>query len=155
MGYDNQPIGTGPYRFKARRAGDSMTFEARPDWKNHWRVGAHWAKHDAFQEIVFKKVPEVATRVAMLRTGQADIAEITPEVVREVERAKLNTVKSADSYVPMVTFHGVWMPSKPGYDASLPWIKKEVRQALSLALNRKEIGEKFYFGTASPAPGPH
>lgn len=154
-GYEERPIGTGPYRFKARRAGDSMTFEVRPDWKTHWRVKDHWAKHGAFKEIVFRKVPEVATRVAMLRTGQADIVELTPEVVREVERAKLQIIRSPDSYVPMVTFHGVWLPTKPGYDASLPWLKKEVRQALSLALNRKEIGEKFYFGTAAPAAGPH
>jgi peptide/nickel transport system substrate-binding protein len=154
-GYEEHPLGSGPYRFKARRAGDSVSFEARSDWKTHWRVGADWTKHGAFKEIVFRKVPEVATRVAMLRTGEADIAELTPEVIREVERAKLPIVRSPDSYVPMVTFHGVWLPAKAGYDASLPWLKKEVRQALSLALNRKEIGEKFYFGSAAPAAGPH
>jgi len=154
-GYEEHPLGTGPYRFKARRAGDSVSFEARSDWKTHWRVGADWTKHGAFKEIVFRKIPEVATRVATLRTGEADIAELTPEVIREVERAKFPIVRSPDSYVPMVTFHGVWLPAKAGYDASLPWLKKEVRQALSLALNRKEIGEKFYFGTASPAAGPH
>src|SRR5262249_42663770 len=154
-GYEERPIGTGPYRFKARRAGDSVSFEARPDWKTHWRVGGLWTKQGAFQEIPCRKVPEVATRVAMLRTGQADIVELTPEVIREVERAKFQIVRSPDSYVPMVTFHGVWLPSKPGYDASLPWLKKEVRQALSLAMNRKEIAEKFYFGTAAPTAGPH
>ena len=154
-GYEEHPIGTGPYRFKSKRAGDSVTFEARPDWKNHWRVGAHWAKQGAFQEIVFKKVPEVATRVAMLRTGQVDIIEMTAEVVREVERANLQIVRSPDSYTPLVTFHGIWLSSKPGYDPSLPWLKKEVRQALSLALDRKQIGDKFYFGTASPTSGSH
>ena len=118
-GYEEHPIGTGPYRFKSRRAGDSVSFEARSDWKTHWRVSTHWAKHGAFKEIVFRKIPEVATRVATLRTGQADIAELTPEVIREVERAKFPIVRSPDSYVPMVTFHGVWLPSKPGYDASL------------------------------------
>jgi peptide/nickel transport system substrate-binding protein len=154
-GYDERPIGSGPYRLKAKRAGDSVSFEARPDWNTHWRVGAHWAKHGAFKEIVFRKIPEVATRVAVLRTGQADIAELTPEVIREVEQAKFPIVRSPDSYVPIVTFHGVWLPSKPGYDASLPWLKRNVRQALSLALNRKEVAEKFYVGTASPTTGPH
>ena len=154
-GYEERPMGTGPYRFSSRRAGDSVTFEIRGDWKSHWRVGSHWAKNGAFREIVFKKVPEVATRVAMLRTGQADIVELTPEVIREVDRAKFQIVRSPDSYVPLVTFHGVWLPSKPGYDASLPWVKKEVRQALSLALNRKENAEKFYFGSATPTAGPH
>ena len=154
-GYEEHPLGTGPYRFKGRRAGDSMSFEARSDWKSHWRVGAQWEKHGAFKDIVFRKIPEVATRVATLRTGQADIVELTPEVIREVERAKFPIVRSPDSYTPLVTFHGVWLPSKPGYDASLPWLKKDVRHALSLSLNRKEIGEKFYFGTAAPTPGPH
>src|SRR5262245_14503868 len=154
-GYEDHPLGTGPYRFSGRRAGDSVSFEIRGDWKTHWRGGPHWVKNGAFKEIVFKKVPEVATRVAMLRTGQADIVELTPEVIREVDRAKFQIVRSPDSYVPMVTFQGLWLPSKPGYDSSLPWIKREVRQALSLALNRKEIAEKFYFGTAAPAAGPH
>ena len=152
-GYDAQPLGTGPYVFKTRRAGDFIAFEARADWKNHWRVGEVWAKQGAFKEIVFRKVPEVATRVAMLRTGQADVGELTPEVVKEVEQAGLQLVRSPDSYVPCVTFHGAWLPSRPGYDASLPWVKKEVRQALSLAINRKEISDKFYFGTASPTGG--
>jgi peptide/nickel transport system substrate-binding protein len=154
-GFEESPIGSGPYRFKSRRPGDSITFETRPDWQNHWRVGAHWAANGAFQTIVFRKVPEVATRVAMLRTGQADIAEITPEVVREIERARLQIVRNADSYAPLVTFQGLWLPSRPGYDAGAAWQKKEVRQALSLAINRKEVGEKFYLGTASPTAGPH
>ncbi|PYQ00939.1 MAG: hypothetical protein DMF83_26895 [Acidobacteria bacterium] len=154
-GYDERPIGSGPYKLKAKRAGDAVTFEARADWRQHWRVGAEWARHGAFKEIIFRKIPEVATRVAVLRTGGADIAELTPEVMREVERAKFQIVRSPDSYVPLVTFHGIWLPSKPGYDASLPWLKKDVRQALSLALNRKEIGDKFYFGAAAPTAGPH
>ena len=40
-----------------------MSFEVRPDWKTHWRVGGPWTKQGAFQEITFRKVPEVATRV--------------------------------------------------------------------------------------------
>src|SRR5260370_26789201 len=87
-GYEEHPLGTGPYRFKARRAGDSVSFEARSDWKTHWRVGANWAKHGAFKEIVFRKIPEVATRVATLRTGEQDIADLTPELIREGERAE-------------------------------------------------------------------
>src|SRR5438445_440085 len=154
-GYDERPIGSGPYKLKAKRAGDAVTFEARADWRQHWRVGAEWARHGAFKEIIFRKIPEVATRVAVLRTGGADIAELTPEVMREVERAKFQIVRSPDSYVPLVTFHGIWLPSRRGYDASLPWLKKDVRQALSLALNRKEIGDKFYFGAAAPTAGPH
>lgn len=152
-GYDDTPLGTGPYVFKARRSGDSISFEARADWKDHWRVKEHWAKHGAFKEIVFRKAPEVATRVAMLRTGQADIVELVSEVVREVEGAGLQVVRSPESYAPAITFHGLWLPSRGSYDPSLPWMKKEVRQALSLAINRKEIAEKFYLGTASPAAG--
>lgn len=154
-GYDERPIGTGPYVFKARRAGDFISFEARPDWKTHWRVGEHWGKYGAFTEIVFKKVPEVATRVAMLRTGQADIIELTADLVKEVQQAGFTVVKSPESYIPTITFHGVWLRDRPAYDPTLPWVKREVRQALSLAINRKEIAEKFYFGTASPIGGQH
>src|SRR5262245_42039886 len=36
-GYEEHPLGTGPYRFKSRRAGDSMSFEERSGWQSHWR----------------------------------------------------------------------------------------------------------------------
>lgn len=152
-GYDQQPVGTGPYVLKARRAGDAISFTARADWQQHWRVQEPWRQHGAFKDIVFKKVPEVATRMAMLRTGEADIVEITAEVAQEVRGAGLTVVRSPDSYIPTVTFHGVWLPSRPTYDPNLPWLKPEVRQALSLAINRAEIAQQFYFDTASPTGG--
>ncbi|HRE00766.1 MAG TPA: ABC transporter substrate-binding protein, partial [Ilumatobacteraceae bacterium] len=63
-----QPVGTGPYVLKSQQRGSSMTFEALPE---HWRVVPE------FQTITLNLVPEETTRLANLRTGAADIVQLS------------------------------------------------------------------------------
>ncbi|MGH2652700.1 MAG: ABC transporter substrate-binding protein, partial [Actinomycetota bacterium] len=62
-----KPVGTGPYQFAEWRRGESMRYRALD---KHWRVVPQ------FKELVYRFVAEDATRVAMLRTGEADIIEL-------------------------------------------------------------------------------
>jgi ABC-type transport system substrate-binding protein len=43
-------------------------------------------------------------------------------------------------------FGGNYLPSAPNYDPSIPWTKREVRQALNLAINQKEIIDAIFLG---------
>ena len=45
--------------------------------ENHWRATPHWKR------LVFLKVPEPATRMAMLRPGSVDVIEIDALVLPE------------------------------------------------------------------------
>src|SRR5256712_7333607 len=65
-GAERQPIGTGPWKFVEHLRGDRIVYEAVD---NHWRATPH------FKRLVFLKVPEPATRMAMLRAGGADVIE--------------------------------------------------------------------------------
>src|SRR5215470_16968567 len=47
---------------------------------NHWRATPH------FKRLVFLKVPEPATRMAMLRAGSVDVIEIGGEYVEELKK---------------------------------------------------------------------
>jgi ABC-type transport system substrate-binding protein len=66
----DNPIGTGPYQVVECRQDDHLYVEARPDpWD-------YPAKTKSVQQIV---VPDPATRLAMMRTGQVDAADISPK----------------------------------------------------------------------------
>jgi len=69
---ERHPVGTGPWKFVEHVRGDRIVYEAV---ENHWRATPH------FKRLVFLKVPEPATRMAMLRAGSADVIEIGGEYV--------------------------------------------------------------------------
>jgi ABC-type transport system substrate-binding protein len=50
-------------------------------------VQNHWRKPPAIKEITFMEVPEEQSRLAMMQTGEADIAELGP--AKNIELAKL------------------------------------------------------------------
>ncbi len=59
--------GTGPYRVTSMVADDKLLMDAVP---NHWRETGF------VQSISVLEVPEQAARIAMLKTGEADIANV-------------------------------------------------------------------------------
>src|SRR5215813_15666154 len=71
--FRKKPIGSGPWKFVRSVPGDRVEFEA---------VGhAHWRGRPLFKSLHILQVPEEATRVAMVRTGEAAIASISPETM--------------------------------------------------------------------------
>ena len=76
-GADRHPVGTGPWKFVEHVRGDRLVYEAV---ENHWRTVPH------FKRLVFLKVPEPATRMAMLRAGSVDVIEIGGEYVEELQK---------------------------------------------------------------------
>src|SRR2546426_4122815 len=77
-GAERHPVGTGPWKFVEHVRGDRIVYEAM---EGHWRAVPH------FKRLVFLKVPEVATRMAMLRAGSADVVEISGANVGELKKA--------------------------------------------------------------------
>src|SRR5207302_4582609 len=64
-----QPAGTGPYVFKERLKSDHITMVRNP---------SYWGKKPSYQTQVYKVVPEAASREALVKAGQADIAYLPP-----------------------------------------------------------------------------
>jgi peptide/nickel transport system substrate-binding protein len=62
--FKNAPVGLGPYRFVSYQPGIELVLEAYPDY---------WRKTPAVKRLVFKSVPEPATRLAMLKQREADV----------------------------------------------------------------------------------
>jgi ABC-type transport system substrate-binding protein len=92
-----------------------------------------------------KSVPEGPARVAMLKTGEADIAyALDGEDAENVKRdPKLTLVASKHASIFWIEFGEQWDPKSP-------WADKRVRLAVNHALNRKVINEVACLGFCPP-----
>ena len=139
------PIGTGAYELASITPGSEIVMKLRDDVENHWRVTPD------FQNIVFKVVPEESTRVAMLRTGEADIAPIGFDSIPTVRDAGLSIVSAEATWSPVVRFGGLIETSDNRYNPDAPWAIREVRQALNYAVDKQTIIDELFQGEGTVA----
>ena len=84
-GFKKAPVGAGPYKFVSFTPGVELVFEA---------FDGYWRKTPAVKRLVFKVVPEEATRLAALKRGEVDIAySIRGELAEEVHKTPGLTLK--------------------------------------------------------------
>ena len=136
--FAQKPIGSGPYRFVEQVTGSHVKLEAV---ERHWRLGT-----PKYRIVTLRVVPEEATRMAMVRRGDVDVADVSRDRVREMERAGFPIYyRNNDALL-----HLWWI---------LPWDRvpvrdKRVREALNLAIDRPELAATIFGGKAEPAGVP-
>ncbi len=138
--FAQHPVGSGPFKFVRYVPGDRIEYEA---------VASHFRQTPAFKNLSLMFVPEEATRVAMLKTGEVDIVDIGLDSVADVEKAGLKTANLAGSQI-FIPFYGT-------YDArakALPTADVRVRNALNLAIDRNELNKTFFAGKLQPPMPP-
>jgi ABC-type transport system substrate-binding protein len=141
-GVQRKPVGTGPYQFKERKLGSHILYERVP--YRHWRVNPE------FKELQLIFAPEDATRLAMLLAGEAHIVELSRTLHKDAVAKGMKVVTATYPATPFfIVLGGQFRPDNPSYDAALPWHKREVRQALSMAINRDEMVRAFYGSQAA------
>src|SRR5206468_8448285 len=116
---ERQPVGTGPWKLVEHVRGDRIVFEAV---EHHWRATPHWKR------LVMLKVPEPATRMAMLRAGSVDVIEIGGEYVDELKKVGVRTLTMPNVAWVYVILGGQW-PTKPSYDRAVPWAQPDLERA--------------------------
>ncbi|MSQ34112.1 MAG: ABC transporter substrate-binding protein [Dehalococcoidia bacterium] len=129
----NPPIGTGPYKFlKADTASLDLTLEAWDGW------GGYWGFKPTVKTVRFLGVGEQTTRIAMLATGEADIAILTPgPQLREVRGATVHASGSVQ---------GTWIEFFNQGDPSSPYGNVKVRQAINYAVDKQTMIDKLLGG---------
>ncbi|MBN1255491.1 MAG: ABC transporter substrate-binding protein [Deltaproteobacteria bacterium] len=140
------PIGTGAYTLTEYKKGSSMTFTTVKDVEKHWRVTPK------FKTIKILAVPEEATRVAMLKAGEVDLAPISYDSVDTVKASGLHILPGS-FWAPLIRFGGIVATDPKRYIPNIPWAKKEVRQALNYAIDRDAIVKNIFHGSAVPSFG--
>src|SRR6478752_2149197 len=144
--FGQHPVGTGPFRFGSMSTGTEIRLERNPEYQ--W--GPSTANHHGpplVERIIFKNVPEQATRVAVLLSGQAHVADyIPPQDLADIkhnpqfelfEQELLNTNYSLSLNVE-----------------KKPWDDEQVRLAFRLALDLDKIVSVIYRGTLKRAWSP-
>src|SRR5213594_422768 len=136
-GFRKHPIGAGPYKFVSHTPGVEVVLEA---------YTGYWRRVPNVKRLVLKSVPEVGTRLAMLKTGEADIAVALdgPEGLEVKRDPRLQLVSTRHASIFWIEFAEQWDPKSP-------WHDKRLRQAVNLALDRKTTNEAACLGFCPPA----
>ena len=148
------PIGTGPYRHVEGRQGDYHRFEAVP---NHWR------KTPSFKELVIRRIPQPATRLAGLRAGEIDIGQVFGDYLDQALKSGLRIQETPNAACYWVILGGQTTPDRDDYCPTCPWAgdpndKKslenawKVRLAMNLAVNKKAIVSALWKGRGAETP---
>jgi peptide/nickel transport system substrate-binding protein len=135
------PIGTGPYKFKEWRAGDRIVLTYNPDY---FRGRVY------LNGFVYLVKSDLATMFLELKAGNIDRMGLTPlQYTRQTAYPKFARLYNKYRYIP---FSYVYL----GYNLEDPrFADRRVRQALTYAINKKEIIEGVLLGLGEEAYGPY
>ena len=133
--YAESPVGTGPWQHVSYQQGAKLEYERVP--YEHWRITPD------FETLTFFFAEEDLTRVAMLRAGEADIAEIPRELQGEVVDAGYAITQSTlPAFMVWVGIGGQYLEDKRNADD--PNTNVLVRRAMNHAIDRNAINEAFF-----------
>lgn len=133
-GFAAKAMGSGPYKWVKGAAGSLIQLEA---------VDKHWAEGvPKFKTVTYRVVPEESTRIAMLQTGEVDIAGVSRERVPDLQAMGFKVFVKEQGSVMGCYFHQQW--------EDVPVADKRVREALNLAINREELVKFIFAGQAKP-----
>ena len=135
-GFKKAPIGAGPYRFVSFRPGIELVVEA---------FDGYWRKAPSVKRLVFRGLPDETTRAAALKRGDVDvILNLAGPVAEEVKRSPSLRVVGPRT-------HGVfWLDFPDQWDPKSPWHDRRVRQAASLAIDRRALNQAETLGMSRP-----
>ncbi|HEX8966777.1 MAG TPA: ABC transporter substrate-binding protein [Chloroflexota bacterium] len=135
-GINENPVGTGPFKFVEWKKDDHITVDA---------YDGYWGPKPKLQRIVFQPVPESSVRTLKIQNGEADVTwAIDPKDVPGLKgQANTDVLEQPGLNVSMAEFN----LNKPEFQ------KKALRQAMNYAINRQELADKLYSGAGTPAVG--
>jgi peptide/nickel transport system substrate-binding protein len=149
-GFALKPIGTGPFKFVEWVKDDHITLEANPDYWNSPRGKALVAK------VIFRPIPDAATRISELATGGIQIMEdLPPDQAAQVKAAGDQAVYLSDAHslaIWLTTDKGGNLAKSPGDQATAiaALANPAVRQALNMAIDRKTLVSTLLDGYGEP-----
>ncbi len=123
----DKPIGTGPYKLKEWKKGDSITFERNEDY---------WGEPAKSKTLVFRWSAEGAQRLLELQSGTVDgIDNPTPDDFATIEG------DSALKLYPRPALNVFYIGFNNSYP---PFDNEKVRQAIAIGIDRQRIVDNFY-----------
>ncbi|MEF8788912.1 MAG: ABC transporter substrate-binding protein [Haloarculaceae archaeon] len=141
--YSVEPVGTGPFQVESHNVGSELVLSANPDYFETDEDGNQLPYLDG---VTIRAIPEAATIVNALRSGDIDFANLVP-------LQNLDQVKDAGSVTasiaPGVNWYGLAMNTSRDLFSSV-----EGRLGIAKLIDNEAFVESAYFGNALPDTGP-
>lgn len=132
-GIADHPVGTGPFRFVERVRGDRIVLERNPDY---------WGPRPCLDRLIFRPLPDPASRVNALQTGEVDLIFVPPP-------DKVDSLRSAG----FVSLQGPaphnWFLFLNTRDPHFQDLR--VRQAIAMAIDKEGLARELLKNTARAA----
>ncbi|MCB9419253.1 MAG: ABC transporter substrate-binding protein [Ardenticatenaceae bacterium] len=140
-GFQEHPIGTGPFMFVEWVKGDHITYTANP---NYWMEG-----YPLVETLIFRPIPESSTRVAAIQADEVDIVgRLSSEEAQSLLGAEgVVVMKYPVTRIYYIAFNNL----TTGLDQ--PTMDAKVRQAMNYAVDIDAIIDALFDGFAKPAAG--
>ena len=135
--FNKKPIGTGPFKLEKWDTGQSITLVKNPDY---------FKKDPSIDKVIFKIVNDSKAKVIQLKSGELDLAQVTPKDIATFEKDNdfnVNIMNTAD-------YRGIM------YNFNAPLFKenRELPNALSYAIDRQAIVDSVLLGHGKSAYSP-
>ncbi|MGO4333493.1 peptide ABC transporter substrate-binding protein [Labrys sp. KB_33_2] len=133
--FNNAPVGTGPFKWSKRVAGDYIELAANEDY---------FGEGPYLERVVYKYIPDMTVMYTQFKTGDVDLVGLQWITADHYEEAKTLEGKIV-TVVPNGTIESV------AFNMERPQFKDPaVRKALYHALDKKTIIEALYYGLPTP-----
>ncbi|MCG8546424.1 MAG: ABC transporter substrate-binding protein [Alphaproteobacteria bacterium] len=143
-GLATKVMGSGPFKLAAWRKGDSVIMERHDGYYGGSPALAPKAKACS-ERVIFKIIPENASRVAALLSGDVDL-------INDLPAHAVNQVKNNPD-TDVMTVNGTRSYFIALNNQSGPFKDIRVRQALGHAIDRKLIIDRIMNGNGTPIDG--
>jgi peptide/nickel transport system substrate-binding protein len=135
-GYRKHPIGTGPFKFVEHVRDTRVVLERNDDW---------WGGKQRIKTLIYRPIKEDAARAAALLAGEVDVAiDLPPELLPMIEHAPNVAVQKI---MTIRTYVMLFSTLYPNY----PTVKREVREAISYAIDRESLAKNIMGGLSEPS----
>jgi peptide/nickel transport system substrate-binding protein len=137
--FNQHPIGTGKYTLKGFEISKDITLNANPTYFKH---------KPNIEKLVYHFIPDPATEFLMLKSQKLDVGSLSP---LQIERQLDDDFKRDFAIYEKISHSYTYM----GFNLENEKFKNpKVREALSLAIDRKEMVDILFFGHGEVCHGP-
>jgi peptide/nickel transport system substrate-binding protein len=132
-GFNQKPVGTGPYRVTSWTPGDRLVLAAND---------TYWGGKPANSGVIVAFVADDNVRAQRARAGEFDAVELAPKLATAFSGFTVHKVPTAD-------YRGVMLPMSDPVTGDVA-----IRRALNAAVDRRAMVTGVLAGAGDPAYGP-
>jgi peptide/nickel transport system substrate-binding protein len=150
----NEVVGLGPFKLHLYLPGERVEFDRNP---YYWRTDERGIKLPYADRLTLEVVPNQSAEMLRLESGQADLvsSELRPDDMPAFKKMATQQRVKITNLGPGLDVDYLWFNLKNGAAATRPWLaRRELRQAISYAIDRQQFVNTVLLGAGTPVYGP-